>query len=192
MPGVSIQIKRWSRAEYDRAVAAGCFAPGQRVELLGGEIVVTTPQQSRHAATISLLEAALRACFGADVLIRIQMPFALDEASEPEPDVAVVPGTAWDYLDAHPQEALLIAEVSDTTLQYDRGPKKDAYARAGVPEFWIVNLQERRLEIYREPIAVGTLQAHYAQVSRLTTSDTVTPVRIAVPQRSLRIADFLP
>lgn len=132
-------------------IAAGVFHPEARLELIEGEIVNTTPQGSLHATAVQLGEAVLRKIFSAGHAIRVQMPLALDESSEPEPDLAVVPGSPRDYRDAHPAKAVLVAEVADATLAFDREQKKRVYARAGIPEYWIVNLVERRLEVYREP-----------------------------------------
>jgi hypothetical protein len=117
---------------------AGVFGPEDRLELLDGEIIDMAPQKSRHATAVTLVGEALRTLFRSGATVRVQLPFSLDDRSEPEPDVAVVPGNPRDYRDAHPSRALLICEVSDTTLGYDRGRKLTAYARAGIPEYWIL------------------------------------------------------
>jgi Uma2 family endonuclease len=115
-----VQVKRWTREDNDRMIDAGIFAPGERVELLDGEIIDISPQKSGHTTAVRLTEEALRAVFGAGFEVRTQMPLALDSYSEPEPDVAVVPGSPRDYRDAHPSSALLVVEVTDSTLAYDR------------------------------------------------------------------------
>jgi Uma2 family endonuclease len=92
MTSVPIRTRRWSRLEYERLIEKAIFPPGERLELIDGELVVREPQQSRHAAAIRAVEEALRAAFGAGWDVRVQLPLALDETSEPEPDVAVVPG----------------------------------------------------------------------------------------------------
>jgi len=100
---------------------------------------------------VCLAEEALRVAFGPGVVVRTQLPLALGQYSEPEPDVAVVVGTARDFTDDHPTSALLVVEVADATLSFDRNAKASLYAAAGIPEYWIVNLVHRQLEMHREP-----------------------------------------
>jgi len=145
------QLHSWTRTEYDRMVEAGVFPPGSRLELIEGEIVDMTPQGSHHFTMVRLLEDVLRSAFGPGFEVRTQGPLALDEGSEPEPDVAVVRGAPLDYLDAHPTTALLVVEVSDTSLGFDRLRKKRLYARNGIAEYWILDVNSRRLEVYRDP-----------------------------------------
>ncbi len=187
-----VQQRRWTRVEYDRMVAAGVFSPGERLELIDGEVVAMTPQGSAHATAVRLVEDALRAAFGAGYDVRVQMPLALDPASEPEPDVAVVQGRPRDYRDAHPTSAVLAVEVGDTTLVYDREQKASLYARGGVAEYWILNLVDRTLEVYREPAALP--DARYGWGYRVTPAygpdDHIAP--LAAPRARLRIADLLP
>lgn len=98
-----------------------------------------------------MTQDALRKAFGEGTHVRIQLPLALDPSSEPEPDVTVVRGSPRDYRDAHPSAALLVVEVADTTLSHDRDQKGSLYARAGVADYWIVNLVDQVLEVYRDP-----------------------------------------
>lgn len=186
----TVQTRRFSRQDYERLVADGFFHPEEQLELVDGELIIMTPQGSRHATAVSLAEGVLRSLFGAGFHVRVQMPIALDPDSEPEPDLAVVVGPPRDYRDAHPQTAVLIVEVTDTTLPYDRERKARLYAQAGIPEYWIVNLQDRCLEIHRDPEAVGSSCATYQSRSVAHPSDTVTPLKS--PQGSLVIADLLP
>jgi len=119
------------------------------------------------------------------VTVRIQLPFALDDRSEPEPDVAVVPGHPREYRDAHPERALLLCEVSGTTLAYDRGPKLRAYARAGIPEYWILDLVCGTLELCRGPGQDG-----YAERRLVSADDQVAP--LDRPSQNLLLKDILP
>ena len=121
MPPVAIQTRRWTRQEYERMAELRLFRPEERVQLLDGEIVITTPQNSPHAAAIGKTERVLARVFGDAYWIRIQMPIVLDPDSEPEPDLAVVSGTPADYVQEHPRAAALIVEVSDSTIALDRG-----------------------------------------------------------------------
>lgn len=142
---------RFSRAEYDRMVEAGIFGEDDRIELLDGEIIDMAPQKSRHATAVQLVQEALRRAFGAGYCVRVQLPLCLDDRSEPETDVAIVAGTPRDYRDAHPTTAILVAEVADASLAYDRIRKLAAYARSGIPEYWILDLSSGTLEVCRFP-----------------------------------------
>lgn len=176
---------RFSRAQFERMLDAGAFEPDDRLELLDGEINDIAPQKSRHATAVTLTGDALRAIFGADATVRLQLPLCLDDYSEPEPDVAVVPGSPRDYRDAHPAQALLICEVSDTTLGYDRGRKLAAYARAGIPEYWILDLSAQCLEVFRHPDHGG-----YASATILRAEEQVSP--LARPEQKLVARALLP
>jgi len=127
-------------------VTASIFQPGDRVELVGGQLVVREPQGSPHAVAVQLAEDALRVAFGPGWVVRVQMPVALDDESEPEPDVAVVPGTARDYRHGHPTHAVLVVEVAESSLRRDREDKGGLYARAGIADYWIVRKKQLRLE----------------------------------------------
>lgn len=190
MPAPAIQTKRWTRQEYERMAALGLFGPEERVELLEGEIVTMTPQRSSHSATIGLAEAVLRRVFGPTHWIRIQLPLIVDPDSEPEPDLAVVPGSPREYVSEHPHTALLILEVADSTLEKDRAHKAPIYARAGIPEYWIVNLAERCLEVYREPVNQPGQPASYRSFRKLSPSDRVSP--LAAASVTIAVADLLP
>ena len=166
-------------------VDAGILGPGDRVELLEGEIVEMSPEKSRHTASVDLTADALRGAFGSGFTVRVQHPLALSEISEPEPDVAVVAGSPRDYAAAHPATALLVVEVADTSLDYDRRRKAIAYARAGIDEYWILNLIDLRLEVYRQPSESG-----YISHQVLGREAGVSP--LAAPAAVLRVADLLP
>jgi Uma2 family endonuclease len=188
----SPQVRHWTREEYLRMAEAGIFAPGERVELIEGEIIAMTPQKSPHAAAIWLAQEALRLAFGTGFHVRSQLPLTLGPNSEPEPDAAVVRGTARDYVDSHPTKAILVVEVADTTLEFDRGRKAAMYARVGIPEYWIVNLPERVLEVYRDPDPLPDRPAEHAyrSIRRLGPPDTVAP--LSSPGAHVRVADLLP
>lgn len=159
---------RWTRAAYEQAVAAGVFEPqgealvGARVELLDGEIVTMPPQGPLHVTTVAaagdVLREGLRRAGLTEYLVRVQAPLAVDDWSEPEPDLAIVRGRLWDYADAHPSEALLIIEVADATRRRDQTRKARLYARNAVPEYWLLDLRGRVLEVMREPAGDGYRQ----------------------------------
>ncbi len=179
------ELRRWRRDEYEKMIARGIFAPGERVELVDGEIRNMTPQGSLHATAVSLAEDALRTLFASGFVVRSQLPLALDPRSEPEPDIAVVKGKPRDYRDAHPSTAILIVEIADTTLEYDRGRKGNLYARAGVADYWIVNLIESCVEVNRDPDLEGYRTSH-----RLLPGACLSP--LALPGTSFSVATLLP
>src|SRR5215470_6302228 len=147
----TIHLKRWKRVEYERLVDKGVFEPGDRIELIDGLLLVSEPQSSPHYTAIRLVERALSRVFAEGWDIRTQAPIALDDTSEPEPDVAVVRGDVRDFATSHPAAPVLVVEVSLSSLAFDREHKASLYARGGRPEYWIVNLIDRVLEVRRRP-----------------------------------------
>jgi Uma2 family endonuclease len=190
MLGQTTKTRRWSRQEYDRMIATGIFHPEERLELLEGEIIAMTPQGSGHATAVSLMAEALREVFGQGFLVRVQMPLALAPDSEPEPDVAVVVGQARDYRDEHPRTAVLVVAVADATLSLDRERKAGLYARAGIHEYWLLNLTDRCLEVLRDAQAIGSPDARYHSRRDAGASDSISP--IGCPTASLPVTDLLP
>lgn len=185
MSQTAVQRHHWSREEYDRMIAAGVFHPDARLELIDGEIINMTPQGSLHTTAVRLAEDLLRITFSTGYDIRVQMPLALDDTSEPEPDIAVVIGAPRDYRDAHPTSATLIIEVSDATLPYDRQQKKKLYARTGIEEYWIINLRDQQVEVYRNPQG-----EEYIQESTHQSGQSITP--LANSKVNIAVADLLP
>jgi Uma2 family endonuclease len=175
----------WTREEYDRMIEAGVFAPDERLELVEGEILQMVPQGSFHATAVRLVEDALRRAFGAGFEVRTQLPLALDPYSEPEPDIAVVPGYARDYRDAHPSTALLIVEVSDSTLDFDLRRKSSLYARAGIPDFWIVNLIDRAIDLFRDSDGNS-----YRSHSQAGIEESI--AALSAPNCKIPVSDLLP
>jgi Uma2 family endonuclease len=189
---MAIRTKRWTRLEYERLIDLGAFGPEDRLELLGGQLVVREPQARPHSTGIRLVAQALRAAFGPSWSIEAQLPVSLDEESEPEPDVAVVAGGPRDYLASHPSRPALVVEIALTSLALDRGEKASLYARAGVEDYWIVNLVDNTLEVYRNPQANPDSPHgwHYQSALTLNAGDRVRP--LSVPNAEIRVADLLP
>jgi Uma2 family endonuclease len=181
----AVDVRRWTREEYGQLAESGFFPSGKRVELIDGVIYEMSPQRGPHATGILLVTEALRAAFPCGYQIRVQLPLGLGEASEPEPDLAVVSGGPRDYLNAHPTTAVLIVEVSESSSFHDRKRKGSLYARLDIPEYWIVDVVAGRLEVYRGP-AEGAYQTRLV----LKAGDLVAP--LANPGTSLRVADLLP
>jgi Uma2 family endonuclease len=186
-----IQTRRWKRVEYDRLIECGFFQPGDQVELLGGQLIVAEPQSDRHYTAIQALDAALRAAFGPGWTVRTQGPVALDDESEPEPDIAVVPGTFRDYATGHPSRPVLIVEVSLSSLALDRAHKGSLYARAGLADYWIVNLVDRVVEVHRQPVPDprAPFGWHYDSVAVVGPAGVISP--LAAPHAALRVSDVL-
>jgi Uma2 family endonuclease len=180
----------FTRAEYDRMGELGWFH-GQRTELIEGEVVVLSPQKWPHASTTDRVAEVLRKAFGPGFWVRAQLPVNLGTFSEPEPDVSVVAGAREDYTD-HPTSAVLLVEVSDATLWYDRNRKASLCARAGIADYWIVNLVDGQLEVRRNPVPDGTqfYSFSYASLSDLGPAESIIP--LARPQVSIPVADLLP
>ena len=187
-----IEERRFTRLEYERMIECGIFTPGDRVELIAGALLVAEPQGSRHSAAIGLVADALRAAFGAGWYVMVQVPLALDEDSEPEPDVAVVPGAPRDYRDGHPSRPVLVVEVAEDSPRGDRGSKGSLYARGGVTDYWIVDVVGGALEVYRlpSPSPAAPLGWTYADRRRREAGETISP--LAAPGAIVAVADRRP
>ena len=187
-----IRTRRWTRAEYDRLIEIGVFCPGDPVELLGGELIVAEPQSSPHYTAIGLAQEALQQAFGAGWLVRTQGPIALDELSEPEPDVAVARGSMRDYSQGHPARPVLVVEVAVSSLALDRDHKGSLYARARLEDYWIVNLVDRVLEVYRQPMSDAAAAFGWRYASRQTLGPESAAAPLAAPAARVSVADLLP
>ncbi|PYM94758.1 MAG: hypothetical protein DME04_07005 [Candidatus Rokuibacteriota bacterium] len=186
------RTRRWTRAEYERLIEVGVFRPGDPVELLAGELVVSEPQGSEHYTAICLAEEALRAAFGPGWLVRPQGPVALDDESEPEPDLAVAPGTLRDYRREHPSRPVLVIEVAVSSLPLDRNEKSSLYARARLEDYWIVNLVDRALEVYRQPAPDPTAPYGWSYSSRQVLGPESSATPLAAPDARVLVSDLLP
>jgi len=186
------RIRRWTRVEYERLIGLGVFRAGERLELLDGQLVVREPQGSRHAAVIRRVTAALRRALGDEWQIDSQLPIALDDDSEPEPDISVVPYEPGAYVDGHPSQVALIVEISESSYRIDREYKTGLYARARVADYWIVDVVNGVLEVHRKPEAFAdSLHGwRYRSVTALRPPAAVTP--LFALGTSIRVADLLP
>ena len=181
----AIAMRRWTRAEYDRLIELGVFQPGERLELLDGWLVLREPQGTGHSAAIRRVLAVLRRTLGEEWQIDSQLPVALDDLSEPEPDVFVVPRDPNNYLDEHPSHPLLIVEVAASSYRIDHEYKASLYARASLPEYWIVDLVHEAVEVHRERHGW-----HYRSVETLRPPASVAP--LLAPDHSIAVTDLLP
>jgi Uma2 family endonuclease len=185
------QVHLWTQAEYYKMGEAGLF-DSTHTELIEGQVIEMSPIGSRHRTAVVLVAEALRQIFMAGYFIQVQGPLDLGQTSEPEPDVAVISGKPRDYKDAHPTTAVLVVEVADTSLTYDRTIKASLYAKAGIPDYWLLNLNDRRLEIRRNPVPDQSqaLGFGYADIMILAETDSVEPLR--APGAAIAVADLLP
>jgi Uma2 family endonuclease len=181
--------RRWTREEYYRLAEEGYFV-GQRVELIEGRILEMPAQGLPHTQAVELVENYARDAFGKGYRYRVQMPFRSADGSDPEPDLAVVPGTPRDPADGHPRSAKLIVEVSDTTLRLDRRKAK-LYAASNIADYWIINLLNGTLEVHRDPVTnPSDATPPYASVRVLSRDETIAP--LAAPANPVKVADLLP
>ena len=164
-----LSYHRWTVAEYHRMADSGLLSTSDRVELIEGEMIDMAPIGSRHAYLVDKLVQVLTRNSGS-CLVRAQNPILLGERSEPQPDVALVRDKS--YMEAHPtaSDVLLIIEVADTTLEYDRDVKLSLYARHGIPEVWLLDVNAREITVYREPTG-----GQYRLIRKPTATETVSP-----------------
>ena len=177
---------RFTREMYYRVGELGIF-DGVRVELLDGAIIRMSPQSVLHAGTITRLTRRFMRALEGLFTIRVQLPLVLTDDSEPEPDFAICDLDPDDYLRAHPtaEQIQIIVEVAYTSVDYDRGRKRAAYARAGIPVYWLVNLPDKVIEVYTEPDRTTGL---YRRTELKRAGD-----RLELPGGAiLEAADFLP
>lgn len=185
MVTATVEAHHWTREEYERAVEAGAFE-GWKIELVEGVLHDMTPQGTPHSSAVrKLLRELLRIVPGKGLEVQPQMPLAVSDDSLPEPDIAVVPEDPSDYAGFNPTEAVLVAEVSQTSLWYDRQVKSRTYAAAGIPEYWILNLAARELEVYREPCG-----ERYGSRTVLGLSGEISP--LFAPEVSIQVKRLFP
>ena len=150
-PDLQGRQRRITVDEYHRMIAAGILGEDEHVQLIAGTLVAMTPQGGPYARVIQRLNRLLVRAVGDDLVVRPQLPLTLVDDSEPEPDLAVVRARDAESGERHPRTALLVVEVAGESLPLDRQAKAVLYARAGIPEYWIVNLGEATVEVRREP-----------------------------------------
>jgi len=178
--------KKWTRDECRQLLEMGILEEA-RFELIHGDIVPKMTQHERHIYTCKQVQKLLEALFGTDY-VRLAAPIALGVYEEPEPDAAVMHRPLIDYLRLGtplPEEVRLAVEVSDRTLRRDLGTKKAQYGKAGIPEYWVVNINARTLHVFRQPTEDG-----YAAETVLTPEEALSP--LAAPSAVVRVADLLP
>jgi Uma2 family endonuclease len=181
----------WTAEEFYRLADLGFFLE-RRVELIEGVILERSPHSNYHSMALALTTDALRAAFGPGFWVRPLGSLDLTPISVPDPDLAVVPGSCFQPSLNNPTTALLIVEVSETTLAFDRHEKASLYARVGIADYWIVNLLDRHLEVRRNPVPDATARFgyRYGDETILLVGDFVSP--LAAPNAQVAVADLLP
>jgi Uma2 family endonuclease len=184
-------VRLFSVAEYHRLIADGYFASDERFELLEGLIVLKIPRDPIHDAALMIAEELLRARLPEGWRVRVQSAITTGD-SEPEPDLVVVKGQPRDYLTRHPGagDLALVVEISNTTLHDDRNIKQRVYARAGVKTYWIINLIDRRVEVYEDPVADPV--PAYRRRTDFNLAEDVPLVIGGTQVRSVSVSELLP
>jgi Uma2 family endonuclease len=184
--GMSLTHRSFTVDEYHRMAEAGILGEDDRVELIGGQVVAMTPIGAAHASCVNRLIALFAPLARGAATLSVQNPMVLAEYDEPQPDFTVLHYRADGYRDRHPQatDVLLVIEVADTSIEWDRQTKIPLYGRVGIPEAWLVNLPADCIECYRKPEGAG-----YADVRTAKRGETLTPVRL--PSITLSVDDIL-
>ena len=183
------RVKRLTVSEFHEVRSTGIW-DGQRTYLIRGVIWEQGPMKPPHAALVGIVEDALSIAFGPGYCCRSQVPLVLGLDSDPFPDVAVLTGTLRDYLTVHPTSAHLVVEIAETSMFEDQTTKAELYASAGIAEYWIVDVNDRKLHVYRDPKAIPDGGTAYRNTFPLTVTDSISP--LAVPTATIRVADLLP
>lgn len=181
---MSVQFQKWNFnvEDYYRMAEAGLFSEQDRVELIEGEVIKMSPIGSRHAGCVDRLNSILNRKVGHAAIIRVQNPVRLNDFSEPEPDIALLKPRDDFYSQSHPTAAdvLLVIEVAETSVEYDRSVKMPLYARAGIPETWLVNLPKDIIEIYTQPKNGKYQKVQRLKRGKLLASPTIAGLSISV------------
>ena len=183
----SIKVRLWTVDEYHRMIEQDILTSDDKVELLEGQIIQMSPQRPPHAATTQRAANYLTRLLVGQAYIRVQLPISLPPNSEPEPDIAVVCIDPREYFDRHPaaDDIFLLVEVAKTTLKQDRTVKAPVYARANIPEYWVLDVQQRQLYVFRQPEADT-----YQQEIILNQDATISPV--AFPDIDVAVNQLFP
>ncbi len=182
---------KWTREEYLSMAELGFFE-GRRTEFLEGEITEMPTMNGPHATALELVYEVVRDVFSRNFAVRSQSPIDFDKDFEVVPDVFVIQGNARDFRDSHPKTADLIIEISDPTLSYDRNRKASLYAKFGIQDYWILNLKNRTLEVYRRPSADDNIYYGFGYAEKLTFDAASEVSPLAAPDAKIVIADILP
>ena len=183
----TIKQREWTVAEYHQMIEAGILGADEQIELIEGKIVEMSPQGPPHATTTGCVSEYFTQLLGNRVAIRIQVPVTLQPKSEPEPDIALVLPPQRRYRDHHPteREIFLVIEIADSTIIGDREVKRKMYAKAGIADYWVIDVKNSYLFVFRNPRGET-----YLQEIELGRGDRVMP--LAFPDVSVSVDELLP
>jgi len=180
-------VRLWTVEEYHQMTEAGIFHPEERVELIAGQIIKMSAKGTAHGSAVGRIDKLFQNRLGEHAWIRTEQPIKLDNSSEPEPDIAVVKIDPLDYADHHPtpSQVYLIIEVADSSLKYDREIKSQLYAQSGIADYWVLDVIDRKLHMFREP----TQQGYQSEVI-LSQEASISPLQF--PTLVIALQDILP
>ena len=179
---------KWLVEEFHRIRATGVW-DGLRTYLIRGEIWEQGEMNPPHAVIVGLVQDVLRALFGVGFTVRAQVPLVLTDSS-PFPDLAIVKGQQRDYLKVHPTTAELIVEIADSSLFEDTTTKAEVYATGGILDYWVIDVENRLLIVFRDPVPLPDGGLAYRTRLELGLADAIAP--LAAPTSPVRVADLLP
>lgn len=177
-------VRKFTVEEYYKLAEVGILSEDDRVELIEGEIVVHSPIGSRHAACVKRLNALFSSRAQNKAIVSVQDPIRLSEHSEPQPDLALLKPHPDFYAEEHPspQDVLLIIEVTETSLEYDKSVKLPLYAKHGIPEVWLVDLAQGRMEVHRKPQGERYMSAQKFKRDQTIAPEALPEVKLAVDE----------
>ncbi len=175
---------RWTREQFHRFGDEGMFE-GRRAMLIDGEILEEGPMDAPHATGITKTLAVLYPLFSNDPHVRVQLPFDIGSDNDPHPDLAVVPGQHEDYEVDHPTKAVLIIEIADSSVRFDTGKKAELYAGADIPEYWVVDVLNRKVFAFRNPV-----DGDYTELREYAPGESLAP--LAAAASPIAVARMLP
>lgn len=180
-------LRLWTVKEYHQMAASGIFHPEERVELIAGQIIKMSAKGTAHSSSVGRIDKLLQNLLAQLAWIRKEDPIQLDDASEPEPDIAVVRIDPLDYADHHPtpSEVYLMIEVADSSFKYDREIKGKVYAQSGIADYWVLDVNDRKLHVFREPSSEG-------YQSEVIFSEDASCSPLQFPTSAIALQDILP
>ncbi|MCM1984443.1 Uma2 family endonuclease [Lyngbya confervoides] len=181
---VQILRKKFTVGQYHQMIESGILTDRDRVELLRGEIIEMSPIGMQHAACVDRLTELLVGTFRGKAIVRVQNPIQLSTRSEPQPDFAILQRRSDFYANGHPQpsDVFALIEVSDTTVEFDRTVKVPLYAKDNIVEVWIVDLNAKAVQIYREPSDAGYQQVQTCRRGQAIAFQAFTDIQFTVDQ----------
>ena len=183
---LEVTRRRFTTADYHRMAESGVLTEDDRVELIDGEILEMSPIGRKHAACVDRVAHLFFRRLGERTIVRVQGPVVLSEHAEPQPDIALLRPRTDFYAAAHPtpEAILLVVEVADSSAEFDRQVKAPLYARSGIPELWLVELDRSHVAVYRDPTSDG-----YGTTHVLGQGDAISP--LAFPDLQIAVAEIL-